>query len=175
MNYTSIAIEEVSNEITVIDAAELISGKCSDCEFALDVNIFHYHQDKDKEILKQVQNKIRKNSHSIIYTTKEVEGVDLVHKNNEIRLSKILKERVMYWYHSILVHPGWDCMEDSIRSLYTWKDFQPDVTQYCKSCDICQRCKRTQKKKYGFLPKKGRNHQVEQSKRRPMGSKNGKN
>ena len=119
MNYTNSAIDKVSNEITTMDAAELISEKYSDCEFALNVNMFYYHQDKDKEILKQVQTKIRKNPHSTLYTTKEVKGVDLVHKNNKILVQKILEEQVINWHHSILVHPRCDRMEDSIRSLYT--------------------------------------------------------
>ena len=84
MNYTSSTIDKVSDEITAMDAAELKRKKYSDCEFSLNVNMFHYHQDKDKEILKQVQNEIRKNPYSTLYTTKEVEGVDLVHKNNKI-------------------------------------------------------------------------------------------
>ena len=48
MSYTSSAIDKVSNEITAIDAAKLISEKYSDYEFALDVNMFHYHQVRDK-------------------------------------------------------------------------------------------------------------------------------
>ena len=117
MSYTSNAIDKILDERTAMNAAELISEKYSDCAFALDVNMFHYYQDKNKEILKQVQNEIRKNPHSTFYTTKEVEGVDLVHKNNKILVPKILQEQVMNWYHSILVHSGCDCMEDSIHSL----------------------------------------------------------
>ena len=45
INYTSSAIDKVSDEITTMNAAELISEKYSDCEFALNVNMFHYHQD----------------------------------------------------------------------------------------------------------------------------------
>ena len=110
-----------------MDAAELRSEKYSDYEFALDVNMFHYHyhyhyhQDKDKEILKQIQHEIKRNPHSTFYITKEVEGVDSVHRNNKILVPKILQERVTNWYHSILVNPRCDRMEDNIRSLYTWK------------------------------------------------------
>ena len=60
MNYISSAIDDVSNEITARDAAELISEQYRDCEFALDVNMFHYHQDKDKEILTQRQKRDQK-------------------------------------------------------------------------------------------------------------------
>ena len=29
-----------------------------------------------------------------------------------------------------------------------------DITQLIKTCDVCQRCKRTNKNKYGLLPEK---------------------
>ena len=60
----------------------------------------------------------------------------------------------MKWYHTILVHPGKKRMEESIRSIYTWKGLQADIISHCKTCDTCQRCKRTRKKKYGLLPEK---------------------
>ena len=44
LNDTSSAIDEVSNEITAMNAAELISEKYSNCEFSLDVNMLYYHQ-----------------------------------------------------------------------------------------------------------------------------------
>ena len=45
-------------------------------------------------------------------------------------------------------------MEQSICSIYTWKGLINDVTNHCKTCNICQRYKRTCKKKYGLLPEK---------------------
>ena len=62
--------------------------------------------------------------------------------------------RVLDWYHNILVHPGEKRMEESIQSLYAWKSLRTDVLQYCKTCDICQRCKKTRRKKYGLSPEK---------------------
>ena len=63
----------------------------------------------------------------------------------------------MGWYHSISsVHPGGGCIKDSIHSLYTLKGLRTNVLQYCKRCDIYQRCKRTHEKKYGLLPEKER-------------------
>ena len=89
MNYTSSAVDKVSNEITAMDAAELISERYSDCEFALNVNMFHYHQDKDKVMLKQIPKEIKKNPNSTLYTTKEVEytcAKNTPRKSNELVL-----------------------------------------------------------------------------------------
>ena len=48
-------------------------------------------------------------------------------------------------------------MEESIRSLYTWKTLRTDVHNHCKHCKHCKTCqlfKTTSKKKYGLLPAK---------------------
>ena len=62
---------------------------------------------------------IKKNPHSTLYTIKEVEVINLLHKINKIIEPTTLIEKVREWYHSILVHLSNDHMEDSIRSLYT--------------------------------------------------------
>ena len=80
MNYTSSAIDEEPNEVTAIDAAKLISERHSYCEFTLNINTFNYCQQKFKEIQTQIEKEIKKKSNSTLYTTKEVEGVDLIHK-----------------------------------------------------------------------------------------------
>ena len=83
MNYTSSAINEVSDEIAVIDAAELISERYNDCEFVLDTWMFSYHNQKNKELQQRMTKEIQKNLHSTLYTTKEVKGVALIHENNK--------------------------------------------------------------------------------------------
>ena len=61
----------------------------------------------------------------------------------------------MGWYLDVLVHPGMTRMESSINSVYTWVGLQKNVEQYCKTCDIFQRTKRSQNKiKYRLLSEK---------------------
>ena len=45
-------------------------------------------------------------------------------------------------------------MEQSIKSVYTWTNLRKDVERYCKTCNVCQRCKQSCKIKYGLLPEK---------------------
>ena len=86
-----------------------------------------------KKVLQTIVNKeLKKHHNGTKYTTKEVEGVYLIHENNKILVPSTLQERVMEWYHTILVHPGEKRMEESIRSIYTWKVLQNDVTNHCK-------------------------------------------
>ena len=111
--------------------------------------MFNKHQQEDDVLQDTIKNELKRHPEGTLYTTKEVEGVYLLHKNNKIIVPPTLQERVIEWYHTILVHLGEKRMEESIRSIYTWTGLQNDVINYCKLCDICQRCKRTRKKKYG--------------------------
>ena len=149
--------EDVDNERrdilnTMSDATSYIADAYN-YEFALDVRMFQEHQKKDKRIIKQAE--LALNNKTSIISLKEVEGVDLVHKNNKIIVPDTLKDRVMDWYHDVLVHPGMTRMEASISSVYTWVGLRKDVEHYCKTCDVCQRTKRSRNKiKYGLLPEK---------------------
>ena len=117
MNMTSSPTEEISNEITALDASEFIDARFNNCEFALDVRMFEQHQQQDKVLQTIVKKELERHPNGTKYTTKEVEGVYLIHKNNKIIVPTTLQERVMEWYHTILVQR----MEESIRSVYTWK------------------------------------------------------
>ena len=63
-----------------------IEQEHTDCIFALDVRMFKKHQDEDKELHKQIANAKAKNSN--YFTTKIVEGVELIHEGNRIHVSE---------------------------------------------------------------------------------------
>ena len=64
------------------------------------------------------------------------------------------RERLINWYHMILVHPGIDKQLNTMRSVFTWPKMKKDIEHHIKHCHICQMSKRTNKKKYGLLPEK---------------------
>ena len=104
------------------------------------------HQRKDKKLLKSVQ----ENS---CYQLKKVEGHNLVHYKDKIYVRDSLKNRVMEWYHTYLVHPGSTRMISTIQTLMHWHGIRKDVEHYVQTCDICQRCKKQQKSMVIFHPK----------------------
>ena len=114
MNMNSSPTEEISDKITALDAAEFIDAQFSNCEFALDVRMFNEHQQEDDVLQDTIKNELNRHPETTLYTTKEVEGVYLLHKNNKIIVPSTLQARVMEWYHNIRVHPGKKCMEESI-------------------------------------------------------------
>jgi len=54
----------------------------------------------------------------------------------------------------MLVHPREKRMEQSIRSVFTWKGLRKDVQDLCKHCHTCQMFQKSGQKKYGLLPEK---------------------
>ena len=64
-----------------------------------------------------------------------------------------LQQHVIAWYHTTLCHPGINCTEETIRQHLWWSKMRDQITNYVKSCPLCQKTKRRQKK-YGWLPPK---------------------
>ena len=60
MSYSSSANDEISDKVTVIDAAEFISKRHSGCKFALDAIRFNQHQLKNKELQKKITKDIKR-------------------------------------------------------------------------------------------------------------------
>ena len=85
-------------------STEIIREKYWDCAFALDVNMFKAHQAKDKKLQQRV--KLAKTKEVSFFSTKEVEGVELIHYNNKICVPETLVTRVIEHYHVHLCHPG---------------------------------------------------------------------
>ena len=113
MNMESSPTEEILDDITALDASEFIDARFDNCEFALDVRMFEKHQQQDKVLQLQIKEELDKHPNGTLYTTKEVEGVYLIHKNNKIIVPPTLQEKVMEWYHTILCHSDQVQMEAS--------------------------------------------------------------
>ena len=113
-------------------AAGFINALYNDYEFALEVRILNKHQQQDIEMQKQISLEHKNDPHSTQYTTKEVEGGNIIRKNNRILVPTTLRMQGMDWYHNILVHPGEHHTEESIRPIYVWKGLRTNILQYCK-------------------------------------------
>ena len=77
----------------------------------------------------------------------------LICKNGKIVIPSHLTNRVLTWYHQMLMHPGATRTEQTIRHHLHWKGMRNDVKELCKKCPVCQLNKRHYKK-YGHLPEK---------------------
>jgi len=107
-----------------------------------------YYQKKDESITKRLGTDKR-------LTLKGVGGHGLAHGGGGILVPKQLRQRVLDWYHTVLIHPGGARMGASIRSLYAWGGLRTDVQRHCKRCHKCQIAKESGKEEYGHLPPKG--------------------
>ena len=59
MNMNSSPTEEISDEITALDAAEFIDAQFDNCKFALDVRMFNKHQQKDDVLQDTIKNELK--------------------------------------------------------------------------------------------------------------------
>ena len=79
------------------------------------------------------------------YDTKRIEGKDLIMYKKQIYIPNSLKDRVMEWYHTYLVHPGSTRMLSTIQRIMHWHGMRKDIEEYVQKCDVCQRCKKQRK------------------------------
>ena len=123
-----------------------------DKSFPLAPDMFKAYQENDRELQRLMDSAEKRNSER--FTTRAVEGVELIHDGNQIFVPAALRDRVLDWYHQMLVHPGEKRMEASLRGVYTWPGLRTAVKNLCKHCHTCQMFKKNGRKKYGLLPAK---------------------
>ena len=146
MSQCDFECEEFNDKYLYHMAAE---KEFDDSKFLLDVHIMKKHQDKDANIQKQ-----SKRMDTDRFTSKEVEGVFLIHKINRILVLISMRDKALQWYHFMQVHPSEKRTERMIYFVYTWKGLHSDVKQVCKHCYVYQMSKNAGQKKYGLVPEK---------------------
>jgi hypothetical protein len=137
------ATEDEKPQLTYVSRKEVESES-----FPMNPSLISKEQKKDKSLQQNY-----KNDKSKRYSLKKVEGVELIHFEGRIFIPKTLRERIIAWYHTYLVHPGKTRMEATIRQNFTWPGLTPQVGEWCRTCHTCQVFKK-QRKKYGHLPAK---------------------
>ena len=111
-----------------------------DKSFPLAPDMFKAYQENDRELQRLMDSAERQNSER--FTVRTVEGVELTHDGNQIFVPTALRDRVLDWYHQMLVHPGKKRMEASLRGVYTWPGLRAAVKNLCKHCHTCQMFKK---------------------------------
>ena len=65
----------------------------------------------------------------------------------------VLREHVVQWYHTYLLHPGVNRTEATIQQHLYWPQMREQIQKILKECPTCQKYKKTTKK-WGKLLKK---------------------
>jgi hypothetical protein len=89
-----------------------VEKELADKQYPLDTSLFKTNQDLDTKL--QAKVKVNQKWNNDRFTTKEVEGVELIHDNGKILVPQQLWEHVSEWYRLLLVHPGEKRMEATI-------------------------------------------------------------
>ena len=103
------------------------------------------HQLKDSRVMEYAKNPE--------YRIRKIEGQELVTFKKKIYIPESLRSRIMYWYHTYLMHPGSTRMLNTINATMYWHGMRTHIDKYVQTCHICQLTKK-QRKKYGHLPPK---------------------
>ena len=82
-----------------------------------------------------------------------LEGTEILMKNNKIYVPKTLRGSVLDWYHYYLCHPGATRISKTIHQTMTWPWIELDTQNHVRTCQICQKYKKTTVK-YGHFPEK---------------------
>ena len=90
----------------------------------VDYNIIFTYQSKDRHLQSLLTSKDS-------YHEKIFHGggktVTLICKNDKIVIPTKLQQKIISWYHEILVHPGGDRTERTISQHFYWKGMQKDI------------------------------------------------
>ena len=117
--------------------------------------LLYKEQINDKEIKKRF--KIKPEDYSIDTFSKDSQtNRQLITYQGKICVPKTLQERLVQWYHEMLLHPGETRTHETIAQHFYWPNMRILVRKVCKHCDLCQRTKKrtTQNSKLGKLPPK---------------------
>ena len=96
--------------------------------------------------------------------------IQLLTCEDKIVISYKLQKYVVKWYHTYLLHPVMDIMEEIICQHFYWPGIIEFIHKEVKNCDTLQRTKWSTKK-YGKFPAKlaGKNHGIKCGRsRRPL-------
>ena len=80
--------------------------------FPLASDIINTYREDDEELERLMASAERQNSER--FTVREVDGVELIHDGNQIFVPAALRDRVLDWYHQMLVHSGEKRMNTSL-------------------------------------------------------------
>ena len=122
----------------------------SDDSFPLTLSKINQAQKADKSLLRLVQSS---DQYALRTFRRGETSFELIVRFDKIVIPKSLQSRTVEWYHYYLCHPGETRTEQTIRQHFWWNNLRDTVHTVCKTCDTCQRTKKTNMK-YGHLPEK---------------------
>ena len=118
--------------------------------YPLRLALLQREQQKDQRLRQALKKYKDYNLHTVHGGGKQYK---LIQYKDKIVVPVSLQQRMVKWYHTMLMHPGINPTELTIRQHFTWPSLTADVAKIVGSCPTCQLTKKT-KKKVGHLPPK---------------------
>ena len=118
--------------------------------FPLTYELIDWEQQKDPQLLLSLHN----NKYTLnAFCGGNIKRTFLICHDGKIVIPSTLRQHIVKWYHTYLLHPGLTRMEETIQQHLTCPNLREDVGCHVSTCPVCQKNKK-QTKKYGHLPAK---------------------
>jgi transposase InsO family protein len=125
--------------VTEVMSKVYVLNKENACPIAY--NILSEAQQKEFTVRQHNTWPTKKYGHFMLYVT----------QTNCIRVPPSLRTKILDWFHSMLMHPGIQQMEETLKMNFDWPGMTSDAFWYVQGCPECQRFKK-QRKNYGDVP-----------------------
>ena len=96
-------------------------------DFPLSPNLIAKYQRLDKELNRRCMRTKNQN-----FSTKKIEGTEVIMYQGKIYIAVQLQQRVVAWYHEYLAHPGESRTEATIRQTCTWPNLRSHVETFAR-------------------------------------------
>ena len=146
-------IREENNNPPVATLAECMAVKPLkvEREFPLEMPVLRASQQKERNSDKDFRKYFLTNRGDFSY--KMVNNEEILCLRGKLYVPKDLREKVIDWYHFFLCHPGSTRLYNTLKQHLDWPGMALRCVEHTRTCDVCQRYKKT-KIKYGKIPAK---------------------
>ena len=112
--------------------------------FPMSPKLIEREQKKCKDIKKLLRKDEKRDKNRRRYVYTKIEDATVLTENKRILVPQSLRDRIVAWYHTYLVHPGSTRLEATLRGTLTWPNMRDDIKRYTCTCRECQLCKQNQ-------------------------------
>ena len=130
-------------------------------DYTVPLNLKEIYESQLKDpVIKRLQREAPQRLGKVFDNTGEKTGphqaltiIDPIVKEARILVPQEQRQRLIHWYHHMLLHPGEERLYNTLHQHFYWPSIRKEIQQYTKTCHNCQKGKRGLRG-YGKVPLK---------------------
>jgi len=76
------------------------------------------------------------------FSYRMINGQEILFLRECMYVPKVLREKVVNWYHFFLCHPGSSRLYNTLKLNLEWPGMASRCVEHTRTCDVCQRYKK---------------------------------